>query len=647
MNLAKLFEPGKIGTMELKNRIIMAPMGTFSTDAKGYPTSRTIDFYVERAKGGVGFIITGGCSVIPEARVPGMLWIYDDKFIPRLKELSQAVHKHGAKIAIQLNHLGKVLSDVSLSLGKGDVVSASAVPWIENNFVPREASKKDINYFVRNFAEAGLRAKKAGFDAVEIHGGHGYLIHGFLSPFTNKRTDEYGGNAEKRARFACEIIESLREGVGPNFPITLRLSASEYIEGGITLKDTLCRVPLFIEAGADALHISASGSETTERQILSYLYPDGALVPLAETVKKAVNVPVIAVGKIGDPVLANRILEEGKADFVAMGRALMADADLPNKAKEGKFEDIRQCIYCNNCWAKPREERRKFGGLFCTVNPALFREREFTLRRATLPKKVMVVGGGLAGMEAARVLAERGHLVSLFEKGDKLGGQWNIASQQEFKDQYSSVTERMYQGLIQTGVKVTLNKQVTRQFVRGRKPDVVVVATGAVPATLDIPGVQGKNVVQANNVITGKAKVGERVIVLGGRLIGMEVALLLAKGAKKVSLVTLHRLGENGRKIDVNIHRTLIRRLVDSGVYIYPNSPAIEIRDDGVQIDYDHNLVFLKADTIVMAVGAEPEKRLIGELKEVVSEVYSIGDCVEPRDAMEAIREGAELGRRI
>ena len=288
MYLAKLFEPGRIGTLEVKNRIVMAPMGTFSTDAEGHPTSRTIDYFVERAKGGVGLIIVGGCVVRPEGRIPGMLCAYDDKFIPHLQLLAQKVHDHDAKIAIQLHDLGKALSDASFNAPQGvDVVGPSTVPWVFNNFAPREAGKNDIDYLTKAFAEAALRGKKAGFDAVEIHGAHGYLVSGFLSPFTNKRTDEYGGSPEKRARFACEMIERIREKVGSDFPIILRISASEYIEGGITLEDTLRQIPLLVEAGADALHVSASGQETTEWQFLTYLYPDAAIVHLAEAVKTA------------------------------------------------------------------------------------------------------------------------------------------------------------------------------------------------------------------------------------------------------------------------------------------------------------------------------------------------------------------------
>ena len=652
--LTRLFEPGMIGKMELRNRIVMAALGTMSADAQGYITERTIDYYAERAKGGVGLIISQGTSILREGRGPHFSGLWDDKFIPKLKELSQAVHQYGGKMALQLHHSGKTLFRLRLyfedpkEAEEIDVIGPSAVPWVWNGLAPREMSKEDIKHLVEAFAEGARRTKDAGFDAVEFHGAHGYLISSFLSPFTNKRTDEYGGGVENRARFACEILACAREKVGPDFPLILRVSGSDYLPGGITIEQTVRQAPLFVEAGADALHISASGQETTEWQFLSYLWPDGAIVHLAEAVKKVVNLPVFTVGKIGDPLLAESILQEGKADFVAMGRALLADPELPNKAREGRIDDIRRCIYCNNCFSAPYNEKIKFGGLFCTVNPALFREREFTLKPTTSPKKVMVVGGGLAGMEAARVLAERGHQVSLYEKNGRLGGQWSIASQQEDKKVYAStLTEYMSRGLQSTGVKVTVRKEVTAELVKEARPDVVVVATGAVPKTPDVPGVDGKNVVQAVDVFMGKAEVGQKVVVVGGRLVGMEVADFLAQQGKKVSLVTLHKLGEDGRPLDVEIYRTLRDRMIDHGVFIYPDSPLLEIRDNGAYVVNNRDLLFLEADTVVLAMGMRSENKLAEELKDIVSEVYTIGDCVEPRDAMDAIREGAEVARQI
>jgi 2,4-dienoyl-CoA reductase-like NADH-dependent reductase (Old Yellow Enzyme family) len=647
--LDRLFEPGKIGCMEVKNRILMAPLGHFSADA-GSPTSRTIDYYVERAKGGAGLIFTGGCSIVREARIPGMFWLYDDKFIPKLTELTQAVHAHGAKIATHLVHFGKVLSDENFPIPgwEKDPVCASAIPWVSNDLVPREATRDDIRNLTESFALAALRSKKAGFDAVELMLGHGYMMSSFLSPFTNKRTDEYGGSVENRARFACETITRIREEVGDDFSISVRFSASEYLEGGITLEDTLHQIPYFIKAGADVLHVSASATETTEWQFLCYLYPDAAIVDLAAAVKQVSTVPVIAVGKITNPWLANQILEDGKADYIALGRPLMADPYWPNKVQEDKFEDVCQCIYCNNCMATPRTERLKFGGLYCTVNPALFREKEFTIRHTDAPKEILVAGGGLAGMEVSRVLAERGHHVTLYERNQQLGGQWRIASRQASKKRhYGTVTERLSKGLKNAGVNVIVGREVTPSLVKDTKPDAVVVATGATPLTPEVPGVLSANVVQAVDVADGRAKVGQTAVVIGGHYLGMEIALSLATQDKTVSLVTRGRLGGTGKRLEVNIFRTLLRELIKNRVQLFPHCPVVEICSNGVHINFDHQLVFLTADTVVLAVGMEPQNKLVSELKGVVAELFVIGDCVEPRDALRAMREGAELGRKI
>ena len=384
-------------------------------------------------------------------------------------------------------------------------------------------------------------------DAVEIHGAHGYMITQWLSPRDNKRTDEYGGNARNRARIACEIIARVREKVGPNFPVIFRFSANHFIEGGGTLEDSLIQAPLFVEAGADALHVSAGEEETTYWQFLPYMMPDRAIVHLAGAIKKIVKVPVIAVGKIWDPRIAEGILSEGKADFVAMGRQLLADPEWPRKVAQGQFEEVKRCLYCNNCRnleSRPQEVRQR--GITCTVNPCVLREHAFRIKPAKRKKIVMVIGGGLAGMEAARVLAEREHEVLLYERGEKLGGQWNIASAQPSKENYRYLVPFMEKGLRKSKATVILNNEVTLDLIKKTSPDTVVVATGALPRTLNIPGSRSAHVVQANDVILQKATVGDPVVVIGGRLVGMEMAINLSEKGRKVFLVTKNKIGENG-----------------------------------------------------------------------------------------------------
>lgn len=651
--LTNLFESGRIGTLTLKNRLIMAAMGNYSADLVGHLPDRMINFYVERAKGGVGLIISTSTMILNEARIPYLPLLYEDRFIPRFQDLSKAIHEHNGKMAIQLMHPGRALAYTRFEFPDAEmqkeieVIAPSPVPWVANGFVPREASRKDIERIVEAFAEAARRVKDAGFDAIEFHGAHGYLISSFFSGYTNRRNDEYGGDSKNRARFACEILQRARKKVGADFPIIMRISGCDYLQGGITLEDTLIQAPLLVEAGANALHVSASGQETTEWQFPSYLWPDAPIVHLAEAVKKAVDVPVIAVGKIGDPVLANRILEEGRADFVAMGRPFLADPQLPIKAQQERFDDIRRCIYCNNCLI-PFTERLKYGGMQCTVNPEVLREKEFFIKPTKSPKKVMVVGGGLAGMEAARVLAQRGHHVTLYEKNDSLGGQWNVACIQEGKkNHYPYLTTYLSRCLDWAEMNIVLNKEVDRQLVQKNKPDVVIMATGATPKSVEVPGIDKHFVVQANDVIQGRALTGGRVLVVGGRLVGMEIADFLAKQGKRVFLVTLHELGQNGRSLERNIYRTVRDSLIRHGVSIFSNTPLAEVTDKGAYVIHNRHLLFLEVDTVVLAIGVKPNNRLAEEIMDLVGEIYLIGDCCKPRDALNAVRDGAEIGRKV
>lgn len=602
-----------------------------------------------------------------ESRAPHRPSIYDDRFIPGLRRVADAIHENGSMAAFQLVHHGRLLTDYQHMVDRPEelkILGPSPIPrllrvveipgakevqegsiWVRGNSPPQEASREDIKRIIKAFAEAARRVKDAGFDSVEIHGGHGYGISQFLSPLANQRTDEYGGNVEKRARFACEIIEAVRHKVGTDFPIIFRFSGSDFMPGGINIDASTRQAPLFVEAGADALDVSASEQGSIDWQYPSFLFQQGPLVHLAEAIKKVVKVPVITVGKIIGPPFAEEILAHGKADFVALGRALLADPEWANKAKEGRFDDIRACIYCLNCFNFKDHPNILREGLHCSVNPALMREKEFVIVPTSLPKKIMVVGGGPAGMEAARTLQERGHRVTLYEQSKELGGQWYIASQQIQKRQdYPKLLNYLKRGLDKAGVKVQLGMRVTTELVKKENPDIVVIATGASPAILDIKGIDNKNVVQANDVILGKVKTGNRVVVIGGRYLGMEIADQLAGEGKKISLITRRDLG---RDMERNVYLTLRNRLIRKGVYLYQNCPVVEIMTDGICVVFNNDLVFIEADTVVLAVGVKPEKELITKLKGLVEEVYEIGDCVEPRDVMWAIREAAEVARSI
>jgi len=637
--MGKLFEPIKIGTMKLKNRIVMPPMGTNFSTEDGYASKRLIDYHVERAKGGVGLIIVEGAYVEPRGRGSvRQLAVDNDNKISGLKKLATAIQTNGAKAALQLFHGGR--QSLSSIIGT-QPVSASEVFCKLTRETPRALTVKEIQDVVEAFAEAARRTKAAGFDAVEIHGAHGYLINQFLSPLTNKRTDEYGGDVKGRTRFLLEILGRIRDKVGSDYPILCRINGDDYIEGGLTLEETKKIAQMLEAAGVDALHISGGIFDSPVPTTAPMALPRGNMVHLAAGIKKVVKVPVIAVGRINDPELAEKILQEGKADLISMGRALLADPELPKKAATGELDDIRKCTACNECITRIVFDKE----IACSVNAALGREAEYRIRKAKVPRKVLIVGGGPAGMEAARVSALRGHKVVLYEESDRLGGQLNLAVVPPHKEEMKSVTAYLGSQIRKLGVKVVLGEEVTPLLVKKIKPDVVFVATGSVPTIPEIPGVKGEKVVTANDVLAGKASVRERVVVVGGGMIGAETAEFLAEGGKKVTIL------EMLRRIGVDMVPTVImllyQRLKKLGVAMITNAKVEEITEDGVVYEKDGEKQTVEADSVVLAVGSKPNISLMKALEGKVSELYAIGNAKELGNVLEAVHEGSRLAREI
>jgi NADPH-dependent 2,4-dienoyl-CoA reductase/sulfur reductase-like enzyme len=495
----------------------------------------------------------------------------------------------------------------------------------------------DIAEMVALFAKAAKRAKQAGFDAVEIHGAHRYLIAQFLSPTWNKRQDEYGGELKNRARILIETIRAVRQAVGEKYPLTCRLNGKEYgVEGGTTLEEAQEVARMAEEAGVNAIHVSAWGVRS-QIQAASLPTLPGALVPLAEGIKKVVTIPVIAVGRIS-PELGERVLQDGKADFVAIGRALIVDPELPNKVARGKLEDIRPCTACMAC----RDGLLSGGELQCMVNPAVGREHEHPVRPAEKRKKVLIVGGGPAGMEAARVAASRGHEVILCEKEERLGGQLVVGAIPPHKGRIEPLTNYLVIQVKKLGVRVELGKEITLTAVQELKPDVVVLATGVLPLVPDIPGIDSINVVNAEDILNGKVVTGGRVIVLGGELVGCETAEFLAEKGKKV---TITRRGLSmATKVGPSLRERLLDRLAEKGVTMLTGVKYDAITERGLAITTsDGRKETIEADTIVLATGSKANRELLTGLKGMVSEIHLVGDCVEPRGIREAIDEGFRI----
>lgn len=628
-----LFTPFRLGNLELKNRLVMSPLGLSLETVESY-----FHYCLARARGGAGLIILGGNIFQPCSGV--MPDIFHPAHGELLERLAGEVHAQGCKFGIQFVHIGRQTSMKTMGIPP---VAPSPIPDPVFREMPEVISREGIKALVERFAEAALRAKQLGFDLVEIHAAHGYLLSSFLSPHANQRTDEYGGDAEGRARILLEVIGRIREEVGTDFTLGCRFNGADNYPGGVTTEESKVTARLLEEAGIDYLSVSAGVYGASTVIIAPFYAPVGCYVPLAAEVKKVVRVPVIAVGRINDPWLAEEILASGKADLIAMGRALLADPDLPNKAARGEFDEIRPCLSCNKGCLRFIDTGKP---TTCVVNPELGRESEMALVPAVDLRRVLVVGGGLAGLECARVAAARGHEVALYEEDEELGGQWLLASAAPYKEHFSQLTSYLVRQSRKLGVRLELGKRATGEVVAAEKPDVVVIATGAEPVLPNIPGAEREHVLQAWDVLAGRVQTGEQVLVVGGNAVGLETAHFLAVRGKRVTVAEM--LGYVGADMVPTVRFHLQRKLSEAGVRLCPETKVMSIEADRVVVTTkDGEQSWEGFDTVVLAVGAKSRNGLRERIKGVVPEIYVIGDAVQPRSSLEAMHEAAEVGRKI
>ncbi|MBN1613808.1 MAG: FAD-dependent oxidoreductase [Deltaproteobacteria bacterium] len=641
----KLFEPGKIGTMTVKNRIVMAPMGLYGLPAPdGSLTQRSLDFYLERARGGAGLIFPTATGISREFEDFESVMYSLDGVGKALKwsEMAEKMHHYGCRLGMQMSPgVGRMKSDF---LYKPDhvPVSASAVPafW-RPRVVCRPLEVEEIKRLVAAAGRTALLAKRAGVDTIEIHGYGGYLIDQFMSSLWNRRNDEYGGDLDGRLRFPLEMLEEIRRRVGAEYPIVFKFTPDHDIPGGRTMEEGLEIARRLEAAGVDALHVDFGCYECWHRTIPPVYAKPASQIEAAAAVKAAVKIPVIGHGKLNDPELAERVLAQGKVDFVGLGRAFLADPEWPLKVKEGRPEDIRHCIGCSEgCFA------RGIAGRYasCAVNPECAMERDYRPQPAEKPRKILVIGGGPGGMTAAVTAANRGHKVSLWERGAELGGTLWPAAAPEFKRDIRRYIDHLKAQVAKGNIDLKLKTDVSAKKIMAVNPDLVVIATGGEPLVPDLPGLDSDRVMTAVDVLLGKRRPGENVLVVGAGVVGCETAVFLADKGKKVTLIE-----KLGRLIPEPLftlnYNALVEMVSGRGIRVMVNCSLLEADAAGAVVEMEGEKRHIDADSIVLAMGFRPVDTLAEELKAKGREVVVIGDAKKPRKVLDAVWEGFHAAR--
>lgn len=645
ISFPELFKKGRIGKTEIRNRIVMVPMSTNFPSESGGVTNELIDYYAERAKGGVGLVIVeSACVDFPVGR-NGATKLRCDLpiFVPGLSRLVDAVHSYGAKILLQIQHAGPSTS-IEKTLGQ-QPVAPSEVRGPQGQVMARELSTEEIRRIESEFAKIAGYAIEAGFDGVEVHGAHSYLIAQFLSPLGNRRRDEYGGNLEKRARFLLETVDQIREKIGPRPIVSVRINGDEAPEGGLTIEDSKQIAQMLESRGVDVINVSSGLKKHADG--LSMYRIQGWRVPLTEEIKRSVNIPVIVSGGIKDPDFAEEVLANGRADFVGLGRALIADPFWARKASRGDRQRIRMCISCNIGCAQRRISG--YRAIKCSVNPDVGQEGRscVPLENPSKRRNVVVIGAGPGGLNAALEAARRGYSVTVFEKRSEIGGQVNLASVPPFKGIFQKYIDFLRDSLMEYDVKFRISEEATLEKIQSLEPRAVVFATGSKPVIPSrIPGIEEEKVVTAHDLLRERADIeGRSIVILGGGLVGCEVADLLA-GKNSVTIVEmLDRLAADAEKIN---RGALLGRLEAMKVRIMLDSCLEKIGKDSLEVRNKDGLQLLPYDQLVLSVGVVPEcPEWIDEIRGTGADVYLIGDAGGPGRLIDAVSEGAAVGRAL
>lgn len=668
MKYDHIFKPLNIGKLNVPNRLCMPALSlVYSQD--GYMNDRLHDFYMERAKGGVGLIVLGGCAIDHIGHSFAMVSLTDDKYLEGLQRFTSDIHTTPAKICAQLFQNGRYARS---SVTGNTVMGPSAVYASYSNETPKEMTRENIDTVIKSFADGAARAKKAGFDMVEILASAGYLLCQFLSPLTNLRTDEFGGSSENRRRFPLMVIQAVREAVGDDFPISIRVSGNDFVPGSCGNDDAVEFCKAAEAAGVDMINVTGGWHESSVPQITGNL-PVSGYAYLAARIKRMVSVPVYCGNRNTDMNKVEEMLAMEMLDGVCMARPLVCDPELPNKAAQGKEHLVRRCIACEQgCM----DRSFKGKGMGCILNPFAGYEHEMHLKQTAKPKQVLVIGGGAAGMQAAVTAAQRGHQVTLWEGGSELGGQLKYASAASGKHDFWYFRDYLVNELAQLGVKIELHRWADEKQVLAQKADAVIIASGASPRqlTLESDGFAGQ-VVQANDILSGKAVAGKNAVIIGGGAVGCETAVYLAEqgtisaeqakflllndaetperikellktSQRSVTIVEL--LPKLGKDIGPGTRWVVMKEIRTYGIQKYTQASVRKLTRDGVLIrKEDGSEQTLPADTVVIAVGSRPEDGLYHQLEGKVEQLYLIGDAASPRKLEQAVSEAVTAAMEL
>ena len=618
----------------------MPALASFLIEEDGSISDAAVEHYHRRAAGGPAMIIMEASSVSPEGMVSNhQARIDKDRFIEGLSKVAAVMKSEGSVPAIQIHHGGR---QTSIRVIKRKPLAPSPIPCPTIRGDVEPLTIDGIHEIVQKFGDAAERAVQAGFELIEIHGAHGYLVNQFLSKVSNIREDEYGGDIVGRSRFAIEIIEEIHKRIGPEFPLSFKISAQEFVPDGLTVTESIEILKLLAKAGVDVVQVSAGNDMTPEWICQPMFMKKACLAESAAQVKKALDIPVMAVGRINDPIVANEVLSKGQADLVCIGRGLLADPEMPNKAREGRLDEIRICIACNTCM----QSIFRKGRIECLVNPMLGREKEMAFVPTQNPKKIMVIGGGPGGLNVAWVAAKRGHEVHVFEKRGSLGGQLLPGSIPGHKKELRRLIKFQKKQIENFGVACHLNHEVKTKDIQAFDPDVVVLATGSLPAIPLVDGIDSSIVMTYEDVLNEAPPAFKQAVIIGGGATGLEIALHLAEYGCRVSVVEM--LAKIGKGLEAMTKKILLGKLKEYNVKIMTGTKLTRVTSAGAVVSLsDGTEQLIEAETVIFATGTRPCNRLYEKVKSLGYETHQIGDCLETRSAKAAIYEGAVLGRSL